>query len=140
MRYIKEKPYMIFGILIPVILIIGASGWDNLIDIQFHATYYVISVEFTAITFMIISGLLSLVYYLIRRRTLINWMTIGHVIVTTMSFLALLIINILFHSMAGDPTAFGKLNKIVYLLLLILSISQIVFLLNISQALIRNKM
>lgn len=138
MRYIIEKPYMIFWIFIPVILILGAFGWDNSMDIQYHATYYVISVEYTVITFMITSGLLSLVYYLIGRRTLISWMTIGHVIATIISFLALLIINILFQSLIKDPSAFRRLNKIVYLLLFIISFSQIIFLVNVILALIRN--
>ncbi|MBL1219203.1 MAG: hypothetical protein D8M59_17130 [Planctomycetes bacterium] len=55
---IIEKPHLIFFVAIPIIILLGIFSGENLLDINLHDTYYIIS-------FVEISYLISLLFLFI---------------------------------------------------------------------------
>ncbi|UPZ15814.1 hypothetical protein [Flavobacterium humidisoli] len=94
MNYIQNKPYFVFLGLIIVLLLYGFYKGDQIVDINIYDTYYIISWKFLMILISVIYGLLALTYFSILKLnfSLINWMTIFHVLISTVGLIALFIL------------------------------------------------
>ncbi|KAF2326174.1 MAG: hypothetical protein REI96_07415 [Flavobacterium nitrogenifigens] len=94
MNYIKKKPYVLFLALIVILLGFGFYKGNEILDINIHDTYFVISWKHLMILISIIYGLLALTYFSILKLnfSLINWMTIFHVLISIIGLLAIFIL------------------------------------------------
>lgn len=95
MNWISEKTYLPFLLLIPIILFIGFLKRKETLDVNIHATYYVINNLNLSVLISTLLGVISLGYYLsnMNQLPLIKWVTISHVLIT---FFGLLLAYILF--------------------------------------------
>jgi len=110
-------------------------GLKKTMDIQMHDTYFVIALIHVGILFSIILGVIGLLYWLMRKKKLINWMTIVHVFTTIASF-----VSILIGAMLATKIFFLQIDILSPLSIIILIglLSQLLFLFNLIFSSIRN--
>ncbi len=134
-----NKPYK--AIWYSILFLFGLSiiGWNNTIDIQLHDTYFVIASIHIGVLFSIYLGVIGLIYWLIRKKKLVDWMTVIHVVITISTF-ALIITGLIFQKIIeGDFETFRTVNQILFVVILIALLSQLIFITNLTFGLIRNK-
>jgi len=134
MKIILNKPYKIIWLSIPLVIGLSLIGLNKTIDIQMHDTYLVISLFHVGILFSIILGVIGFFYWLMRKKKLINWMTVVHVIITIGSFLIILIGAMLAKIFFLQVDTLTPLSSIILIGLL----SQLLFLFNLIFSSIRN--
>lgn len=149
MDYIYDKPYVLFLAFIATLLAFGFYKGNDLLDINIHDTYFVISWKHLMILISLIYGLLSLIYFILLKLnfSLVNWMTISHVLVSTIGLIAVFTLSKLMReNVPGDITFYIdniKFNqRIAYTILIsIITIlgTQILFLINAVYALIKGR-
>lgn len=140
MNSIINRPYK--AIWYSVLFLIGVSiiGWNNTIDIQLHDTYFVIASIHIGVLFSIYLGVIGIIYWLIRKKKLFDWMTLIHVVITISTFALIIITGLIFQKVIeGDFETFRTVNQILFVVILIALLSQLVFLTNLIFGLIRNK-
>lgn len=140
MNQILNKPYKSIWWSIPIVLGLSIIGFDSAIDIQMHDTYFVIASIYIGIMFSILLGLIGLIYWLIRKKRLVDWMTAIHVISTILIFVLIVLTGLIFQkTIEGDFDTFRTVNQILFVVILIALISQLIFITNLTFGLIRNK-
>lgn len=144
MNWLTEKPFISFLILIPIIMIIGFLNRKETLDINVHDTYYVINNLHLAIILSIFLAIISLGYFLIKIFSipLINWMTISHILITIFGMLIIYIlfrIQLNFEVKSYDIESILKYSKTIqrvnftlFLVLIVVLLSQLVFLINFA--------
>ena len=75
-----NAPYKILWMTVPVLIVMGLFQINNEADLQIYDTYIVISAIKLAVLFSILMILNGVVYWLVRSRALIRWMTIYQVV------------------------------------------------------------
>lgn len=126
-----KKPFQPIWYLTFLVLIVILLNRSNSLDVQFFDTYYVldsISIGIGLILFLSMSGFM---YWFLRDKKLIRWMTSLHLIVSIGFTLSLLFMIVLEYNLSIDP--------IMLMLLSVIILSQFVFILNIGIGLIRNR-
>ncbi|MDA9773640.1 hypothetical protein N9B82_01670 [Saprospiraceae bacterium] len=136
----KVKAHTILWSVIPVTLILMIFGVDNVIDVQFHDSYLVLESQETGIIFAFFTGFLAWIYWLLRDRKLIRALSLLHAIITAIAVVGMGVLMILL----AEPTAmhfknYRILNSIGFVLLFLLSVAQLVFLVNVAITLLRQK-
>ena len=149
MNWIVEKTYIPILVLIPIIILIGFINRKETIDINIHATYYVINNLHLALLLSILLGILAFGYFLTKifSISLIKWMTISHLLIT---IFGVLLIYILFKIQfnlevkSNDIESILKYSKIIERInLTLFSISiitlliQLLFLINLVIGIIK---
>jgi heme/copper-type cytochrome/quinol oxidase subunit 1 len=140
MDSIINKPYK--AIWYSILFLFGLSiiGWNNTIDIQLHDTYFVIASIHIGILFSIYLGVIGIIYWLIRKKQLVDWMTVIHVVITISTFALIIITGLIFQKIIeGDFETFRTVNQILFVVILIALLSQLIFIINLTFGLIRNK-
>ena len=140
MDSIINKPYK--AIWYSILFLFGLSiiGWNNTIDIQLHDTYFVIASIHIGVLFSIYLGVIGIIYWLIRKKKLIDWMTVIHVVITISTFALIIITGLIFQKIIeGDFETFRTVNQILFIVILIALLSQLIFITNLTFGLIRNK-
>ena len=140
MDSIINKPYK--AIWYSILFLFGLSiiGWNNTIDIQLHDTYFVIASIHIGILFSIYLGVIGIIYWLIRKKKLVDWMTLIHVVITISTFALIIITGLIFQKIIeGDFETFRTVNQILFVVILIALLSQLIFITNLTFGLIRNK-
>ena len=144
MNWLTEKPFISFLILIPIIMIIGFLNRKETLDINVHDTYYVINNLHLAIILSIFLAIISLGYFLIKIFSipLINWMTISHILITIFGMLIIYIlfrIQLNFEVKSYDIESILKYSKTIqrvnftlFSVLIVVLLSQLVFLINFA--------
>ena len=100
MNLISSKPYMFLWTLIPVLLVfVVICNYE--IDIQMHDTYIVGYLSHFGILFSIFLFFTGGIYWLLRRRKMIEWLTVFHVIVTILGILVVVILIITLEDVRG---------------------------------------
>jgi heme/copper-type cytochrome/quinol oxidase subunit 1 len=125
-----------------VLFIIGLStiGRDNTIDIQLHDTYFVFASIHIGVTFSIYLGVIGIIYWLIRKKKLVDWMTVIHVVITISAFVLIIITGLIFQEVIEENfETFRTINQILFVVILIALLSQLIFLTNLIFGLIRNE-
>ncbi len=135
---IYSKPYKSFWISVPIIIILSVIGHENLLDIQLHDTYFVISALYIGLTLSILSGTIGIIYYVARHLKLINWITVLHVSVTLLAFTVMMIDVVLMKNYIGRSGSLTINNVIVSLFLLGLGV-QPLFIMNIGLGIFKAK-
>lgn len=140
MNSIINRPYKV--IWYSVLFLIGLSiiGWKNTIDIQLHDTYFVIASIHIGVLFSIYLGVIGIIYWLIRKKKLVDWMTVLHVIFTISTFALIITTGLIFQKVIeSDFEIFRTVNQILFVVFLIALLSQLIFITNLIIGLIRNK-
>ena len=143
MNWIVEKTYVPFLVLITIILVIGFINRKETLDVNIHATYYVIKNLHLAILLSIFLGILGLGYFLTKMFSisLINWMTILHILITIFGVLLIYIlfkVQLNLEAKTNNIESFLKYFKIIkrinialFSILGLTIFSQLLFLINI---------
>jgi cytochrome c oxidase subunit 1 len=61
MKFLINKPHLIFLLSIPIIMLIGILSGDTALDINVHDTYYIIAYLHIAILISILFGIIGLI-------------------------------------------------------------------------------
>lgn len=140
MNRILNKPYKTIWLANPLILGLSIIGFNSAIDIQIHDTYFVIASIYIGILFSITLGIIGFIYWLVRHKKLINWMTLSHVIITISTSALFVITGLAFKKVIEtDFDRFRTVNQILVAIILIAILSQLIFIMNLVLSLIRNK-
>jgi heme/copper-type cytochrome/quinol oxidase subunit 1 len=132
MESIINKPYK--AIWYSILFLFGLSiiGWDNTTDIQLHDTYIVISSIHIGVLFSIYLGIIGIIYRLIRKKKLVDWMTVIHVVITILTFALIIIKGLIFQKIIeGDFETYRTVNKVLFVVILIALLSQLIFITNL---------
>jgi len=135
LQLLKNKPHKVVWSFILVVLAIVIVKRVVMIDVQMHDTYIVFSpIELGAMISAFL-GLFGMIYWLMRNKKLIDWMTIVHVIV---SFIIILIFMIIFTSTGKNSEFYRMVDQYFPTILSLLGLTQILFLINIFLSLGRD--
>ena len=119
-------------IWISTLLLLGLCflGVNKLIDIQLYDSYFVISIFHLG---LVCSGYLALtgfIYWLVRNKRLLSWMTVSHIFITILTFFMLVILSL----------KLRVVNEKILLLLVMFFVSgQLVFIFNVIFGLFRDR-
>ena len=141
MRNLIQKPHFIFLIAIPIVLLIGRWTRNDMMDINVHDTYFIISYVDLEILISSIFGIFALGYWILNKTgvRLSKKLNLGHLIMTFALPISALIIS-QFHSSDITKYEFNKnLNLIIMIINLIAVFGQILFPINMIYGLIRKK-
>jgi hypothetical protein len=149
MTYILNKPYFLFLALIIVFLIVGFLNPKEILDINIHDTYYVISYRDLGIILSFIYSFLAIVYFLLIQFNfpLIKWMTITHVAISIGGlFLIVGFYKLIRETKPGDFESIiknidfnAKITIAIFSSVFAAIIVQMLFFVNVIQALIKGK-
>jgi heme/copper-type cytochrome/quinol oxidase subunit 1 len=147
-KFLTDKPYLIFWLSIPIIILIGFLSGTEPLDINLHDTYYVIEHGFISILISIIFGILGFGYWIMQKtnRRLSKWLNLTHIVLTIGGLLLIRILLQLFReleteSLMSDFHFNENLNIAMFIIALIVIFGQIVYPINIIRGIIlkRNK-
>lgn len=138
---IIQKPYKLFWILIPLILLISMLRRNSFVDLQFHDTYFVINAINIGVLLSLILGISGILYWIFRKRKLIGWLTQLHVFSMLIIIIAILILIYLnsFLTPIGDFENYMLLMNFWYCLILATLLSQFLFFTNLIVSLFNPK-
>lgn len=140
MNKILNNPHKSIWLTIPVIIALSMTGFNSTIDIQLHDTYFVVASIHFGIFLSIILGIIGFIYWLIRNKILVNWMTAIHVFTTISAFVLVVATELIFKDVIqGDVEAFRTVNLIVFAVMIIAFLSQFIFITNLVFSLMRNQ-
>ncbi len=148
MNRLIEKPYLIFWLSIPIIILIGFLSGDGPLDINVHDTYFIIYHIHLAMLISIIFGIIGFGYWIMQKanRRLSKWLNLTHVVLTIGGLLLIRILLQLFRepeteTLISDFDFNENLNIAMFIIALIVIFGQIVYPINIIRGIIikRNK-
>lgn len=149
MNYIKNAPHILFLILIVILLSYGFYRGNEIVDINIHDTYFVISWKHLMLLISTIYGLLALVYFSILKLNfrLINWMTVFHVLISVIGLVAIFALpKLMRDSFPIDLTTIMEDTKYneqvgygIVVSIFALLVAQILFFINIIYALVKGR-
>lgn len=149
MEYIQKNPYFIFLTLIVIFLAIGFLNAEETLDINIHDTYFVISYLYFAVLLSVIYTFLAILYFaLIKLKfPLIKWLISIHVIVSVGGLVLIWIFSQLKREMApGDIESYiagmtfnDKMLLGIFITVLTMVATQVVFVVNVVQALVKGR-
>jgi heme/copper-type cytochrome/quinol oxidase subunit 1 len=149
MEYIQKNPYFIFLILIVMLLGIGFLNSKETLDINIHDTYYVISYLHFAVLLSVIYTFLAILYFALIKLNfpLIKWLINTHVIVSVGGLVLIWIFSQLKREMSpGDIESYiagmtfnDKMLLGIFITVLTMVATQVVFVVNVIQALVKGR-
>lgn len=140
MNSIATSPHKSLWYAIPVLVVLSLIGLNSSIGLQLHDTYFDISTFYVGFLSSALLFLLGLLYWAVRKRKLIKWMTIIHVVMTTLTLVLILVVGLIADdSSNGDYLTFQAFNQTLGISLLVTIISQLLFLLNVGLSLLKDK-
>lgn len=148
MKFLTDKPYLIFWLSIPIIILIGFLSGTEPLDINVHDTYYVIEHGVISILISIIFGIIGLGYWIMQRanRRLSKWLNLTHIALTIGGLLLIRILLQLFRepeteTLMSDFDFNENLNIAMFIITVIVIFGQIIYPINIIRGIIikRNK-
>ncbi|MEM9544854.1 MAG: cbb3-type cytochrome c oxidase subunit I [Bacteroidota bacterium] len=138
---LTNKPYLPLWYLMPFLLFAFLVNRNKTIDIQLHDTYIVLASGHLGILLSILLVLFGGIYWLVRKKKLIRWMTRVHVlsmlILSVFLFFGLLLSNQSVRSY--DHVSYQFIIRAVTYVLATLLLVNLIFVLNISIAIFRNQ-
>jgi heme/copper-type cytochrome/quinol oxidase subunit 1 len=138
MDLLVSKPHKQIWYSIPMIIVLSIIRVNNTIDIQLHDTYLVIKSLHIGFLFSVILGIIGLVYWVMKEKKLVNWMTRFHVAATIFVFCIIMVTGIIFQDVIeGNLGVFRLMNQFLFVVILIGIISQLVFVVNLFLGLIK---
>jgi heme/copper-type cytochrome/quinol oxidase subunit 1 len=147
MKYIFEKPFTIFWIVIPIVLVIGFMNAKKNIDVNIHDTYYVASIKTLALLISLYFGLIGLLYFLFNHQNLnlLTFLTKTHIIVSLLTFPVIYLLSFLYKNdvsydiftILNNEKFNNKVTYSIIFILVIFIISQLLFIANLILALFK---
>ena len=105
-----------------------------------HDTYFVIASIHIGLLFSVLLGIIGLIYWLIRNKRLVNWMTAIHVTSTILTFALIILTGLIFKKVIeSDFETFRTINQILFAIILYAFLSQLIFITNLILSLIKSK-
>ncbi len=146
MKKLFLKPYLIFWLLIPVLLIIGAVSEEKMLDFNIGYNYFVISRLHFSILLSLVMAILGLGYWLMHfaKRRLNGWLTGLHTGFTLGGmFLIWLFSLFLRNSQPSTFLADYEYNEKWYAAMLVLGflilVGQLLYVINLLIGLVRKR-
>ncbi|AXT57884.1 hypothetical protein D1815_19785 [Aquimarina sp. AD1] len=138
-----KKPYLLFWGIIPLLLLISYYEADQTLDVNIHDTYYVFSRQQLIILISILFGLTGFIYWLLERFNFktVTLLNLLHLIFTIGIILINNIQEFLVDYFLGKSyyTNSHVSNSSIWLFILIISIGQIIFVVNIFLAILKGR-
>ncbi len=138
MNTIKNRPYIPIFATILLILVLAMFNSKDFIDIQLHDMYLVITPIHLSILLSIYLGIVGIVYWLLREKKLVPWMTILHVTCTILVCVFFQIFSLKSNNFIEvDFITSRIMNQILMVVILTSFLSQVIFAMNIFVSLIK---
>lgn len=141
MKFLTDKPHLIFWLSIPLIMLSGfVSSTENL-DINIHDTYYVFSLTDLNILISILFAIIGLGYWIMlkAKRKLSKWLNLTHIALNFGGILLIWVLSQLYRESIVEFDFNENLTLAIYSIALIAVVGQIIFPINIISGLIKNK-
>ncbi|WP_103071637.1 hypothetical protein [Aquimarina sediminis] len=134
------KPYLLFWISIPIILLVIFFSGDSTLDINIHDTYFVIEHAYISYLVSITLGLIGLGYWIMIKlnRKLSKTLIAIHELLTLGGFLAIWISNMIFKRVPLFDSI-GTENLVLTIFALLIIIGQVFYLLNLIMGLFKKE-
>jgi heme/copper-type cytochrome/quinol oxidase subunit 1 len=141
MNKLIEKPHLIFILAIPIIILIGILSGDSMLDINVHDTYYVIAYLHLAILISILFGIIGIGYWVMQKtkRKLSKWLNWTHIGLTFGGTLSIWILSKFYRTEITEYEFNNNLTLTITLIILLMTVGQIIFPINIIYGLIKKK-
>ena len=140
MNFFVNTPHKPVWYSIWILAILSIFGWDSEVDIQLHDSYFIFPAVFIGITFSLFLAVIGLIYWLMRNKILVNWMTAVHVGSTILSFALVFGIGIVLDKKTELDLNFLKtMNWILLYLIFLAVLTQLLFGINVAVSLGQDK-
>jgi len=141
MKFLIDKPYLIFWTSIPIIILLGILTKADSFGFNVHDTYFVIATNDLIILISILFGIIGLGYWIMVKanRKLSKWLNLIHIALTFGGILLIWILSQFFRESIMEFEFNDNLTLAIYIIALILVLGQIIYPVNIIGGLIKNK-
>ena len=141
MKFLINKPHLIFLLAIPIIIMIGILSGDAVIVINVHDTYYTIAYLHLATLISILFGIIGIGYLFMlkTKRKLSKWLNLIHITLTFGGISLIWILAKLFRESIMEYNFNNNLTLAIYLISLIAIFGQIIYPVNIIRGIIRKR-
>lgn len=141
MKFLTNKPHLIFWLSIPLIMLSGFIRSIENLDINIHDTYYVFSLFDLNTLISILFAIIGLGYWIMLKanRKLSKWLNLIHIALTFGGILLIWILTQLFRESIMEFDFNDNLTLAIYSIALIAVFGQIIYPINIISGLIKNK-
>ncbi|KIX22904.1 hypothetical protein SY27_03595 [Flavobacterium sp. 316] len=147
MKTILKKPFFIFWIFVPIILIIGFLNTKKNIEVNIHDTYYITTFKTLSFIVSLYFCLIGLVYFLFNhfQINLISFLTKTHLLISLITFPTIYLVSLFYkNEISYDIFTILKNDefndKITYTMigvLILFILSQLLFVFNLFFSLIK---
>ncbi len=139
MNFTIHNPYKQIWSTLLIILLVSFLGFNRTVDLQQHDTYFVFSLGHLGMLLTFSMILIGGVYWLLRKKELVSWMTKGYVSITNFSAIILILLGFLFKPLLEFDHGFFQNYNIIFLLTLTLFLLvQVLLILNLVISLFKN--
>ncbi|MCH3883419.1 cbb3-type cytochrome c oxidase subunit I [Tenacibaculum aquimarinum] len=141
MKFLINKPHLIFLLAIPIIMLIGILSDDAVLDINVHDTYYIIAYLHLATLISILFGIIGIGYWFMLKanRNLSKRLNLIHIALTFGGILLIWILAQLFRESIMEYNFNNNLTSAIYLIALIATFGQIIYPINIISGIIKKR-
>jgi heme/copper-type cytochrome/quinol oxidase subunit 1 len=127
--HMLSTPLKLLWYTIPLLFILAFVGRDNTIDLQYHDTYFIISLFDVGIVLSFIAGINGLLYYSLRDKKTNQRMKWAQVVMTIAVCFLFMISGLIWKDWVGtDYQRFKTAHLSTYILIFLLLLSQLSFL------------
>ncbi|KJD33296.1 hypothetical protein PK35_05410 [Tamlana nanhaiensis] len=138
MKFLSNKPHLIFLIAIPVLLLVGILSEDASLNINVHDTYFVISFYHLSKLTAILFGIIGFGYWIMRKtnRKLSKWLNYIHIGLTFGGIILIFMLSQLYREPKAENILLDfrfnqNLELIILIILLITVIGQVIYPINL---------
>ncbi|MDC8004831.1 cbb3-type cytochrome c oxidase subunit I [Aureisphaera galaxeae] len=141
MKTVVEKPYLIFLLSIPMVLLIGVLSGDTAFDINVHDTYFVIAYSHLTTLISFVFGVIGIGYWTMYKtnRALSQWLNGIHIGLTFGGAIIVWIMTLFYGDEIMEYELNNNLSFVITLVIAIMVLGQIIFPINIIYGLIKGK-
>ncbi len=136
-----NQPHQLFWASILLIWLAVLCLPTEAIDIQIHDTYFVIAYYHWALFLTIFLGGIGLLYWFFRKKGMIRWMTIFHILITIIPTVFLFIwYGFPTGKFANSYIETDKVGRVIgyWIIILLFLLGQIFFIINLLKALFKS--
>ncbi|MFD2541339.1 hypothetical protein ACFSSB_03345 [Lacinutrix gracilariae] len=141
MKFLINKPHLIFLLSIPIIILFGILDRNEMLDINVHDTYFVFSQIDLTILISILFGIIGIGYWMMLKanRKLSKWLNLIHITLTFGGILLIWILAQLFRESIMEYNFNNNLTFGIYLIALIAIFGQLIYPINIISGIIKKR-
>jgi len=141
MNKLVEKPYLIFLLAIPMIMLVGILSGDAVLDLNVHDTYFVIAYLHLTMLISILFGIIGIGYWIMQKanRKLSKWLIWTHIGLAFGGALTVWVLTQFYRTEIMEYQFNNNLTLIIMLIILLMIFGQLIFPINIIYGLIKKK-